>query len=104
MTDWVEVMQADDLPEGTLKKSSLAGQHILLVKSQGTIYALVNRCPHLGCFLHKGKLHGYKLTCPCHDWTFDLRDGTFLSAPEIRIPVFQVKVENDSIFINLGGK
>ena len=42
------------------------------------------------------------ITCPCHDWRFDVRTGEFLDAPEVRLAVYPVRSENGKLFINLG--
>ena len=47
-------------------------------------------------------LAGYTLTCPCHDWRFDVRTGRFLDAPELAIAVYPTKSEAGKLFVNLG--
>ncbi|MCU0651253.1 MAG: Rieske (2Fe-2S) protein [Candidatus Omnitrophica bacterium] len=75
---------------------------ILLIRKKGPeIYAISNKCPHMGCPLRTGLLEGYILTCPCHDWRFDIRTGEFLDAKEITIPVYQVKTDNGRIFVKV---
>ena len=51
------------------------GTPVLLIKRYGEIFALSNCCPHMGCALAGGSMNGYVLTCPCHDWQFDIRTG-----------------------------
>ncbi|HHX73977.1 MAG TPA: Rieske (2Fe-2S) protein [Firmicutes bacterium] len=103
MSRWEKAMPVDELPENTLANRKMGGRNILLARVDGQYYALLNDCPHLGCFLHKGLLRGHTVTCPCHDWVFDLRTGEFTAAPEIAIPVFPVKVTGGEIYVDLGG-
>jgi 3-phenylpropionate/trans-cinnamate dioxygenase ferredoxin subunit len=103
MENWIAVIHESELAEGKPVKLNTGGKPIVLLRVEGEIYALLNQCPHLGCFMHKGKLSGHLLTCPCHDWVFDVRTGEFISAPEIKIPVFSTKVEKGQIFLNIGG-
>ena len=78
------------------------GVSIALVKSKGQIYAISNKCAHMGCPLTVGTLDGYVLTCPCHDWRYDIRTGQFLDAKEIIIPTYEWKIEDGKVFIKLG--
>ena len=77
-------------------------QNILIAHAEEQYFALLNDCPHLGCLLHRGKLEGYELTCPCHDWKFDIRTGEFITTRNYH-PHYPVKVEQGKIFVNLGG-
>jgi 3-phenylpropionate/trans-cinnamate dioxygenase ferredoxin subunit len=45
-------------------------------------------------------LDSYILTCPCHDWRFDIRDGRFLDAPELSLKTYPTKTENGKIYID----
>jgi 3-phenylpropionate/trans-cinnamate dioxygenase ferredoxin subunit len=103
MSKWVQALKTADLKPGTMANVKLNGQNILIAHAEEQYFALLNDCPHLGCLLHRGKLEGYELTCPCHDWKFDIRTGEFITAPEITIPIYPVKVEQGKIFVNLGG-
>jgi 3-phenylpropionate/trans-cinnamate dioxygenase ferredoxin subunit len=104
MSRWVLAVPLEKLGEGNPLKVKVNNKQVVLTKVDGVIYAMLNRCPHLGCFMHKGELSGHLLTCPCHDWVFDIRTGQFTAAPEITIPIFATKVENGEILIDLGGE
>ncbi|MBT9130302.1 MAG: Naphthalene 1,2-dioxygenase/salicylate 5-hydroxylase systems, ferredoxin component [candidate division WS2 bacterium] len=104
MSKWIYALQAEQLPEGKTSAVKVGGQSILLARVAGHVYALHNECPHLGCPLHRGRLDGFLLQCPCHDWVFDLRSGEFTIAPEIKIPVFPVREERGEILLKTGGE
>lgn len=104
MNHWVATNFHDkDLPEGSTVQAKVKERGIVLMRVEQKIFALLNECPHLGCKMHRGELNGFLLTCPCHDWIFDIRSGEFTTAPEIIIPVYPVKVENGEIFVKLEG-
>ncbi|NLP36494.1 MAG: Rieske (2Fe-2S) protein [Firmicutes bacterium] len=103
MSSWVQALKTADLKPGTMVNVKLNGQNILIAQVNEQYFALLNDCPHLGCLLHRGKLQDYELTCPCHDWIFDIRTGEFVTAPEITIPTYPVRIEAGQIFVNLGG-
>jgi 3-phenylpropionate/trans-cinnamate dioxygenase ferredoxin subunit len=97
---WVFAAGREELAESGRIWLKAGGQALFLLMAGGEVFALKNECPHLGCTMHRGKLDGYLLWCPCHDWVFDVRTGEFTVAPEIRIPVYPVKTEGDSIMVN----
>ena len=41
----------------------------------GRVFAVDNRCPHLGFPLHRGTVHDGLLTCHWHEARFDLCSG-----------------------------
>lgn len=102
MPSWVKVLSEEDLPEGKVVRAGAGSHNLALTRIKGEVYAIENQCPHLGCPLHRGRLDGYILFCPCHDWTFDVRTGEFTAAPEIKIPVFPVRTEAGSILARIG--
>jgi len=103
MGEWVHALQSEQLVEGKAAAVKIGGESIVLARVDGQIFALRNECPHLGCPLHRGRLEGFLLQCPCHDWLFDLRSGEFTLAPEIRIPAFPVREESGIILLKTGG-
>jgi 3-phenylpropionate/trans-cinnamate dioxygenase ferredoxin subunit len=72
-----EVAELAKLAEGKPSAVFPLGLPVLLIRRGAEVFALENRCAHLGCPLVSGKLDGYLLQCPCHDWRFDIRDGKF---------------------------
>jgi nitrite reductase/ring-hydroxylating ferredoxin subunit len=101
MDNWVAVLDNDALNEGETVKLKAGGMPVVILRTKGEIFALHNQCPHLGCTMHRGNLSGYFLTCPCHDWIFDVRTGEFTLAPEIKIPVYPVKVSGGKILLKM---
>ncbi|HZR99687.1 MAG TPA: Rieske 2Fe-2S domain-containing protein, partial [Chloroflexota bacterium] len=55
---------------------TLCGEKIVLVRDQGRVYALHDRCPHRGVPLSCGRREfPGLLTCAYHGWTYDLATG-----------------------------
>lgn len=77
------------------------GVSIILIKKQGRIYALQNRCAHMSCTLAGGQLVDYTLQCPCHEWKFDITSGEFLSAREIKVRTYLCKTQDGQVFVKL---
>jgi nitrite reductase/ring-hydroxylating ferredoxin subunit len=100
---WVPALDEAHLQEATITLASPKGVSIILIKKDDRIYALRNRCAHMSCTLAGGRLDGYTLQCPCHEWKFDINTGEFLAAREITIPTYSCKSQDGMILVKLEG-
>jgi nitrite reductase/ring-hydroxylating ferredoxin subunit len=82
----------------------VAGERIVaLYHVDDEFYALDGVCPHQGGPLGKGRLDGCIVTCPWHGWQFDVRNGEHQANRSIRHTSLPVKVDGDTIFVDLNG-
>lgn len=99
---WIQVMKADALRLQSMAAVFPKGLPVLLIrKTADELYAVANKCPHMGCPLSRGRLDGHILQCPCHDWRFDIRTGVFLDAPELALRLHEWKIEDGRIFVKI---
>jgi len=98
---WIYVADDGALTDGGMMPVYPLGVHVLLAKTGGLVYALSGKCAHMACPLYTGTLEGDILTCPCHDWRFNIRTGEFLDARELRVETYQTKSENGKLFVKL---
>ena len=99
--DWVYVMDDASLPEGAMVPVYPLGVNVVVARVRGTVYALEGKCAHMGCPLFCGNLEGHVLTCPCHDWRFDIQTGEFIDAPELKLKVYPARAVNGRLFVSL---
>ena len=99
--DWVPTVDESQLDEASITLAAPRGVSIILIKKDGRIYALRNRCAHMACTLAGGRLDGFTLQCPCHEWKFDITTGEFLAAREITVPTYECRSQNGKIFVKL---
>lgn len=97
----IEVSEFASLPEGKPSPVYPKGLPVLLVRRGAEVFALENRCAHMGCPLSGGSLDGHVLKCPCHDWRFDVRDGKFLDAPEISVKTYPAEIRDGRVYVRL---
>lgn len=102
--NWTYVLDDTVLLEGHMAPVYPLGVNVVLARVGGAVYAVSGKCVHMACPLSAGRLEGYTIICPCHDWHFDVRTGRFLDAPELGISVYPTKLETGKLFVNLGGK
>lgn len=96
-----EVCELSKLREGAPLAVFPLGLPVLLLRRGEEVFALENRCAHMGCPLTAGRLDGYTLQCPCHDWRFDIRTGKFLDAPELFIRTYAVLLKDEKISVEV---
>ena len=79
----------------------LNGHTVCLLAEGDEVYAVDNRCPHMGFPLHRGTVSDGILTCHWHHARFDLcTGGTFDQfADELRR--FPVEIEGDDVYVDL---
>lgn len=102
-SEWVVVTTRSKLPKAGALPAYPRGVAVLLVPLGEELHAIANRCPHMACPLESGRVDGGIITCPCHDWSFHVRTGEMVSAPEIRVATYPVKADGDDILIELPG-
>ena len=71
----LRVAASTEVAEGKLLGVRLESQRVLLSRIRGRVYAVVDRCPHMGMSLAKGKIDNGVVTCPWHNSRFDLCTG-----------------------------
>jgi nitrite reductase/ring-hydroxylating ferredoxin subunit len=99
--DFLVGIDEKELEEGKMKLVSVEGTPVLFIKQNGKIYAIDNRCPHMGCGFSGGSLDGLVIVCPCHDWRFNLETGEYEDEPLYKLVKFPFKVEAGKIWVKI---
>jgi nitrite reductase/ring-hydroxylating ferredoxin subunit len=99
--EYLPVAEATEVPEDRTKIVTVAGTPIALLKVGGTIYALEHSCPHQGGPIGEGEIHGMTITCPWHEWKFDIRTGANDRDPTILAKTFAVKVVDGLVLVEV---
>ena len=100
MTDWIELGDISAVPRRGARCVNTPGGKIAVFRTaEDQIFAIENRCPHKGGPLSEGIVHGASVTCPLHNWVFDLATGEAQGADEGSVRTYPVKVEDGLIYI-----
>src|SRR4051812_4381313 len=77
------------------------GRHapILVVYDSGRVFALDNRCPHMGFPLDRGSVEDGILTCHWHHARFDLASGCTFDLWADDVPTCPVEVRDGEVWI-----
>ncbi|HSF91127.1 MAG TPA: nitrite reductase small subunit NirD [Paracoccaceae bacterium] len=101
MTNWIEIGSLEDIPQrGARVIKTKLGCVALFRTFDDQVFALNDRCPHKGGPLSDGIVHGHKVTCPLHNWAFDLSTGIAQGADSGAVATYPVQVENGRILID----
>jgi nitrite reductase (NADH) small subunit len=112
------VCPADELTLGTRRIVEIEGRSIGVFNVGGTLYAILNRCPHRGAPLCRGTVGGTMLPsdphmyiygledrllrCPWHGWEIDLATGRPLFDPDrAKVRTFPVTVQNGQVVVEI---
>jgi nitrite reductase/ring-hydroxylating ferredoxin subunit len=97
---FVKFAKTIDVPVGKMMHVEVDGKEILIANVEGKFYAVGDRCPHMNALLSKGTLNNSIVTCPRHFSSFDVITGKAISGNTQGLPVYQVKVDGNDLFID----
>jgi len=99
-----EFVRAGSLQELKAKGRLLVRGHhgpILVIYDRGRVFALDNRCPHMGFPLERGSIDDGILTCHWHHARFDLESGCTFDLWADDVPTCPVEVRNGDVWAEI---
>ena len=117
--NWVEFAQVGDISGAqTVLAVRGANTEVVLCRVNGIVHAIGGLCPHFNAPMAEGWIKHGRIVCPWHLWEFELESGRCVYAPsedpylfysgdftgqytEVRLPIFECKVERDRIFLHI---
>ena len=101
--DFKPAVTTRELAEGQLKRVLIEEQPVVLLRLDGTIYALGAVCSHYGAPLNDGKIVECTIECPWHASRFAPEDGRLVQGPACAsLPVYDCRIVNDHLQIKSG--
>jgi nitrite reductase/ring-hydroxylating ferredoxin subunit len=95
-------MKSSDLAEGSISTVDLDGNHLLLSKIGGEVYAVSGVCTHEDTDLGLGFVIEDRIICPLHLSQFELKSGLAVNPPAtVSLRTFGVRVSEGTIFIEV---
>jgi nitrite reductase/ring-hydroxylating ferredoxin subunit len=99
-TDFIRAATLEELKaKGTIVVRG-ARCPLLVVYDEGKVFALDNRCPHLGFPLHRGSVEDGILTCHWHHARFDLASGCTFDLWADDVPTAAVEVRDGVVWVS----
>ncbi|MBK0398214.1 nitrite reductase small subunit NirD [Limibaculum sp. M0105] len=98
---WIDIGPLAEIPvRGARVVKTRFGCVAVFRTATDEVFATSNACPHKGGPLSEGIVHGRKVTCPLHNWVFDLETGEAEGADEGRIETFAARIDDGRVLLD----
>lgn len=102
--EWTRVVELSECRPGRGRYVAI-GTHELAVfrleSDPDQVIVTKNSCPHAGGNLAAGALAGTVVTCPWHQWPFDLVSGKCTLSENVNLARFESRVEDGWVWVRL---
>ena len=98
--NWIQVARVADFETTDRKVVSAGDRPVLLLRHDGSFYAVDNRCPHMGFPLDKGSVKDCILTCHWHHARFDLTSGGTFDQFADDVRSYPVELRDGTLWID----
>lgn len=102
ISEFIKCAEVADIPEEGIIAVNIAGHSIALAKSNDKIFAVDNRCPHMGYPLNRGSVQDGILICHWHHAMFDLASGCTFHPFADDVQAYPIDVRDSSVYVNVG--
>ena len=90
----------DDLNQRGVRVLAAEGRTIAVFSHEGKVFAVDNRCPHMGFPLSRGTVSDGILTCHWHHAKFDLAGGCTFDPFADDVASFRTEVQHDEVWVD----
>ena len=98
---FTSVAKTGSIPAGEGRTFEGNGRLVAVFFAGAASHALDALCPPMGAALGSGPSVDGVVTCPWHAWRFRACDGAWCDNEKLRVDVFPVRVEGDSICVQV---
>lgn len=102
MPKWIKITEVGNIPSMGSRVVQYGEIEIAIFKTRDdSIFVINNICPHKQGKLSEGLVHGTNVTCPMHNWDIDLKNGEALGNDSGCTNIYENKIEDNYLYINL---
>ena len=101
MSEFVRAAGTTEIKAGTGLTVEVNGTSLAIFNVSGTFHAIDNTCVHRGGPLGEGDLDGEVVTCPWHQWSYNVTTGKCINSPAACVKSYPVKIEGADITVQL---
>lgn len=102
---FLTVARVAEVPPGTSLAREVGGVRFALHHLGSRFYATQDTCcGRASGRLSQGTLHPEDgtVSCPLHEWKFDLATGRFFQSPWVYIKTYPVRIQGDEVQVDVG--
>lgn len=101
-SEFVRACAVADVPEQGTFAVELRGVPLVIVRSEGEIFALDEFCTHEDVSLADGEVYDHTVECWLHGSCFDLRTGKPTGPPASKgLATYPVRIDGDDVYVSL---
>ena len=110
MSEWIDIGRLEAIRRRGARCVIVPEGRVAVFRTdEDQVFALENRCAagrpwvssHRGGPLSEGIVHGGAVTCPLHNWVYDLATGKAMGADEGEVRTYPVRVIDGRVLIAL---
>lgn len=94
---WRDVMAVAEIAEGEVKRVECATRTVFVYREGDDFKVYDSHCPHQVTNIPHLALEGLTLTCPKHQWKFDIRTGACIEKGKHPMKSFETKVAGERL-------
>lgn len=93
--------QAEEIADGSAKGVIVNGWPVLLARSDGKLFATIDKCTHAASELHTGRIRRGAVMCPLHGARFELASGKCIGGAYKPLKTFETRLVEDWIEVQV---
>ncbi len=95
---WRRVVAIDEVADGEVKRMDTATRTVFVYREGESYKVYDSHCPHQVTNIPHLALEGKTLTCPKHQWKFDITTGACTDKGKHPLKGFEIKVEDGVLY------
>ena len=95
--EWHDIGSLEEVPQGKAGYYEIDGRHLFTYRKGDELRVYDSRCPHQVTDIPHLSLEGRTLTCPKHEWAFDIESGECTAKGNRPLRQFEHKIENGRV-------
>ena len=96
---WHNVMASTEMNDGDVTRIECDGRGLFVYREKKTFQVYDSRCPHQTTNIPHLALQGSTLTCPKHQWVFDVKSGDCIKKGNRPLKRFESKVVKGRLLV-----
>ena len=103
---WMKIISIEKCPVGAGAFAAVGGLELAVFRlpNPDRIVVIDNACPHSSGNLSAGSVCGNVVTCPAHQWEFDLYRLRCVDSEKVRVRGYPAEVREGFVWADLAGK
>lgn len=97
---WIKLKPIDEIEEG-ISYHKFEGKSCFINKNGDQIQVFDSVCPHRDTIITCDAVNGTTVTCPMHNWKFNLENGECVDKGNRPLNKIENKTEGKSLYLNL---